>query len=117
MCAPVPPRAASQDFNNHRIRRIDIATGSTTTLAGTGTYAFRDDVGASAQFYSPTGIAIAPNGGFALVAVRASPAPLPHTAPSPRGSLSPRTRSRPSPHELPIATHATSRAHRLRALR
>ena len=84
----LPPHAASQDRYNHRIRRIDIATKSTTTLAGTGSYGSRDGVGASAQFYYPHGIAIAPNGGFALVAVRASPAPLPHTAPSPRIALS-----------------------------
>eukprot|EP00964_Phaeocystis_antarctica_P026295 scaffold14807_cov66-Phaeocystis_antarctica.AAC.2 len=62
---------ASQDQNNHRIRRVDIATGATTTLAGSGTAGFRNGAGGSAQFQYPRGIAIEPSGGYALVAVRA----------------------------------------------
>ena len=63
---------ASQDAHNHRIRRVDIATGATTTLAGSGS---------SAWFYFPTGVAIDPSGTFALVAVRRPP-PHPRVAPS-----------------------------------
>ena len=64
---------ASQDGTNHRIRRVNITTGATTTLAG-GDYGFKDaDVGTNAQFESPFGIAIAPSGAFALVGVRVRP--------------------------------------------
>ena len=70
MCVP-SSRAASQD--DQRIRSIDIATGVTTTLAGGNGRGSRD--GGSAQFNEPREVAIAPSGGFALVAVRASPAP------------------------------------------
>ena len=74
---------ASQDAGNQRIRRVDIATGVTTTLAGSGSYGFLDGGGGSAQFYSPHGIAIDPSGTFALVAVR-RPDPYPRVAPSRR---------------------------------
>ena len=74
---------ASQDQNNNRIRRVDIATGATTTLAGSGSPGFRDGAGGSARFHYPIGIAIDPTGGFALVAVRRPP-PYPRIAPSRR---------------------------------
>ena len=67
MCFP----DASQDWDNHRVRRIDLATGATTTLAGSGAAGFRDGDGASARFKHPWGIAIDPSGTFALAAVRA----------------------------------------------
>tara|TARA_B100000795_G_scaffold171699_1_gene129442 strand:+ start:907 stop:1221 length:315 start_codon:yes stop_codon:yes gene_type:complete len=64
----------SQDTYNHRIRRVDITTGATTTLAGSGVAGFKDDdVGTNAQFNKLVYIAIAPNGAFALVTVRAWP--------------------------------------------
>ena len=86
---------ASQDFQNHRIRRVDTITGATTTLAGSGVAGFNDDdVGTNARFYYPRGVAIAPNGAFALVAVRACP---PCT----------RRASWPSPQRgAPASTHA-----------
>eukprot|EP00964_Phaeocystis_antarctica_P038905 scaffold22249_cov80-Phaeocystis_antarctica.AAC.1 len=65
---------ASQDQYNQRIRRVEIATGATTTLAGSGSAGFGDGAGGSARFKYPGGVAIDPTGGFALVAVRASPA-------------------------------------------
>ena len=61
---------ASQDTSNHRIRRIDIATGETTTLAGSGTQGFLNGDCGSARFNGPLGVAIDPSGTFALVAVR-----------------------------------------------
>ena len=67
------PHAVRQERDAHRIRSIDIATGVTTTLAGGNGRGFRD--GGSAKFNEPREVAIAPSGGFALVAVRASPAP------------------------------------------
>ena len=73
---------ASQGHGDHRIRRVDIATGATTTLAGSGTGGFLDGDGDSAQFNYLMGVAIDPNGTFALVAVRASPAPPPSRHPA-----------------------------------
>ena len=63
---------ASQDAYNNRIRRVDITTGATTTLAGSGSAGFLDGAGGSAQFKNPIGIAIDPSGGYALVGVRGS---------------------------------------------
>jgi sugar lactone lactonase YvrE/Leucine-rich repeat (LRR) protein len=45
------------DNFGHRIRRIVIATGVVTTLAGSGTAGFADGTGALAQFSSPQGLA------------------------------------------------------------
>ncbi len=48
------------DKGNHRIRKIDIATGNISTICGTGTAGFSGDGSAavSAQIKSPTGISI-----------------------------------------------------------
>ena len=45
------------DTGNNRIRKIDIATGEVTTLAGSSTSGSRDDTGTAAQFDSPRSIA------------------------------------------------------------
>eukprot|EP00964_Phaeocystis_antarctica_P127958 scaffold91680_cov107-Phaeocystis_antarctica.AAC.1 len=86
---------ASQDQGNHRIRRVNISTGATTTVAGSGVQGFKDDdVGTNAQFYKPRGITIHSSGTFALVAVRAWP-------PAPRASwLSPAAAPPPRTHAL-----------------
>ena len=74
---------ASQDYSNQRIRRVEIATGATTTLAGSGSRGFSNGAGGSARFNGPIGIAIDPSGGFALVTVRRPP-PYPRIPPSRR---------------------------------
>ena len=47
-------------------------TGTTTTLAGSGSRGFLNGDGANAQFNSPFGVAIDPTGTFTLVAVHAA---------------------------------------------
>ena len=78
---------ASQGFYDQRIRRVDIATGATTTLAGSGTWGFLDGAGASAKFNSPWGIAIDPSGTFALVGVRGSGLDSLHPLDSPQPAI------------------------------
>ena len=55
------------DSQNHRIRKIDIATGAVTTLAGNSISGFHDDIGTNAKFNFPTGIAISPDGKTAFI--------------------------------------------------
>jgi len=45
------------DLGNNRIRRIDLATGAVTTLAGSGQPGFADGPGAMAQFNGPAWVA------------------------------------------------------------
>ena len=55
------------DQTSHRVRRIQIATGVVTTLAGSSA-GFADGMGTLAAFYSPYGVAVSPDASFALVA-------------------------------------------------
>ena len=52
---------------NHRIRRVDLATGEVSTLAGSGSAGYRDDTGTSAQFNGPTDVAPDGRGGVYTV--------------------------------------------------
>ena len=74
------PFITQADFYGSRgLRELSVSTtGATTTLAGSGIGGFKDDdVGTNAQFNYPQGVAIDPNGAFALVGVRAwPPAPV-----------------------------------------
>ncbi len=55
------------DTGNDRVRRLAIATGFVTTVAGSTT-GYTDGAGTTAKFNHPTGIAISSDGSFALVA-------------------------------------------------
>ena len=112
-------RYVSQDHGNQRIRRVDIATGATTTLAGSGVQGFKDDVvGTNAQFDSPLCVAIAPTGAFALVGVRACPPlhPARRGLPPHRSAPASHTRPKPAGHRIPLrcgARHRHTPRHRL----
>ncbi|EOD20495.1 hypothetical protein EMIHUDRAFT_208373 [Emiliania huxleyi CCMP1516] len=56
------------DSSNHKIRRVEVATGAVTTLAGSGESGDADGVGDAAQFCSPLGLAISPDGSALFVA-------------------------------------------------
>ena len=45
------------DRDNFRIRKVE-PDGTVSTVAGSGTYGFRDGTGADAQFNCPSGVAI-----------------------------------------------------------
>ena len=55
------------DRGNHRIRLIELSSGTTSLLAGSGTGQTTDGVGASASFNVPSEVAVSPDG--ATVAV------------------------------------------------
>jgi DNA-binding beta-propeller fold protein YncE len=65
---PTGTYALVAEYGNQRIRRIVIATGQVTTLAGTGTTSAVDGIGALATFSYPVSISIAGTGAFAVVA-------------------------------------------------
>ena len=46
------------DLGNHRIRKVDIASGNVTTLFGGGAAGFLDGIGTSALMNSPGGLAV-----------------------------------------------------------
>ncbi|EOD04208.1 hypothetical protein EMIHUDRAFT_69240, partial [Emiliania huxleyi CCMP1516] len=55
------------DFRGFKIRRVEVATGAVTTVAGSGTNGSVDGVGGAAQFYYPSGVAISPDGSALFV--------------------------------------------------
>ena len=46
------------DYNNHRIRAIDITSGTVSDIAGDGTAENTNGIGGAARFNNPTGIAV-----------------------------------------------------------
>jgi sugar lactone lactonase YvrE len=50
------------DTNNHRVRRIELATGRVSTLAGSGDAGLVDGPAGSAQFNQPIGLAVDADG-------------------------------------------------------
>jgi hypothetical protein len=66
--SPDDSYALVADFNNHLIRKITMATASVETFAGTsGSSGTLAGVGTNARFNRPIGVAISPDGTFALV--------------------------------------------------
>ncbi len=57
------------DTGNHRIRKVDVATGATSLLAGSSA-GFKDGLGAEAKFSSPFGLALDSTGTLLFVADR-----------------------------------------------
>ncbi len=55
------------DGKNHRIRKVNIATGATTTIAGSSP-SFADSVGILAKFNLPTDVVLSPDGSRLYVA-------------------------------------------------
>ena len=66
--SPEGSAAFVADFNSNKIRRVEVATGDVTTLAGSGEAGDADGVGGAAEFDGPTGIAVSPDGGALFVA-------------------------------------------------
>jgi DNA-binding beta-propeller fold protein YncE len=56
------------DYQNNRIRRLEIASLQVTTLAGSSTGGFQDGTGTNAIFNAPNGVSIDPTGTYALIA-------------------------------------------------
>eukprot|EP00854_Cymbomonas_tetramitiformis_P009944 gene9944-11775_t len=50
------------DSGHNRIRRIDLQSGETSTVAGTGVAGYSDGDGSSARFYGPRGLAFSASG-------------------------------------------------------
>lgn len=57
------------DYSNHAIRRVVVATGETTTVAGTGAQGFADgQTGALTQFWRPEALGLSADGLILYVA-------------------------------------------------
>ncbi|EOD27951.1 hypothetical protein EMIHUDRAFT_44202, partial [Emiliania huxleyi CCMP1516] len=50
------------DYENHKIRRVEVATGAVKTIAGSGTDGSADGVGDAAEFDGPVEVAISADG-------------------------------------------------------
>ena len=50
------------DCDNHKIRRVEVATDAVATLAGSGENGDADGVGDAAQFHFPHSLAVSPDG-------------------------------------------------------
>eukprot|EP00741_Cyanophora_paradoxa_P008541 tig00001339_g8266.t1 len=68
VCCPETGLLYVADSYNHKIKRVDVASASIRTLAGTGKAGFRDGAAGEAMFSEPAGLALAPGGGALLVA-------------------------------------------------
>ena len=66
--APDCSWVAVADTANNMIRRVQISSGSVSTIAGQTTAGHKDDVGTLAQFYYPLAVAFSPDGKTVFVA-------------------------------------------------
>ncbi|MEW6407862.1 MAG: hypothetical protein AB1465_04185 [Patescibacteria group bacterium] len=56
------------DASNNRVRKVNIKTGQTSLLAGSGAYGYADGQAAQAQFRGPYSLALSPSGEYLNVA-------------------------------------------------
>ncbi len=56
------------DTGNNRIRQVNIATGQTSLIAGSGAAGYADGIGATAKFNHPIGVAVSKDGKTLYVA-------------------------------------------------
>jgi sugar lactone lactonase YvrE len=56
------------DYTAHKIKKVVIASGAVSTLAGTGTGGYTDGALLSAKFFYPTGIRVSSDGNFLFIA-------------------------------------------------
>uniref|UniRef100_A0A0D3JNB6 BTB domain-containing protein n=2 Tax=Emiliania huxleyi TaxID=2903 RepID=A0A0D3JNB6_EMIH1 len=77
------------DWSNNKIRRVEVATGAVTTLAGSGTEGNADGVGDAAQFDGPDEVAISPDGSTLLVSSNGGLRQVCVAAPPPPPSFAP----------------------------
>ncbi|VVB57863.1 Right handed beta helix region [Candidatus Anstonella stagnisolia] len=50
------------DSSNHRIRKVELSTGTASLVAGSGTAGYLEGIGAAARFYYPGGVAFGADG-------------------------------------------------------
>jgi len=60
-------RVVVADSKNYRIRLVELATGATSLLAGTGTQGTQDGASTVANFYWPSQVAVSPDGATVVV--------------------------------------------------
>ncbi|EOD25289.1 hypothetical protein EMIHUDRAFT_237929 [Emiliania huxleyi CCMP1516] len=77
------------DCWNNKIRRVEVATGAVTTVAGSGTTGSADGVGGAAEFSRPIGVALSPDGSTLLVRAGGSLRQVCVAAPPPPPSFAP----------------------------
>jgi sugar lactone lactonase YvrE len=66
--SPNGATVAIADTDNHRIRLIDLASGSTRTLSGAGDSGYADGAASDAQFFAPAALVFSPDGNSIFVA-------------------------------------------------
>ncbi|MGA1368242.1 MAG: hypothetical protein ACO394_06955 [Blastocatellia bacterium] len=103
------------DWNNSRIRKLDLTTMTLTTIAGTGIPGSLDGPGSTATFLRPAGIAVDSRGNiyvsdFGANNIRkisrgaSAPTPTPTPRPSPTPTPTPTPRPTPTPTPAPGPT-------------
>jgi DNA-binding beta-propeller fold protein YncE len=55
------------DFSGYRLRKIEVPSATVTTIAGSDTSGYTDGAGASAAFKQLIGVAVSPDGSFAIL--------------------------------------------------